>query len=78
MEQLVACVRDALPSLAEEDLQVLARPMAYAMRDEASNVTESVLAATRALDWAALSEIEQARLGLTIAYEALSQLDDRA
>jgi len=78
MEQLVACVRDVLPSLAEEDLQVLARPMAYAMRDEASNMTESVLAAIRALDWAALSEIEQARLGLTIAYEALSQLDDRA
>lgn len=70
-EQLVECVRQQLPDWREDDLQVLARPFAYAMRGES---LESTLATLSQKDWTALSEIEKARLSLAIARYALSEL----
>jgi len=71
-DQMVECVLDILPQWAEEDLQVLARPLAYAMREVDSEGAELVMAATR--PWVQLSEIEQARVSLAVARYAISQL----
>jgi hypothetical protein len=71
-DQMVECVLDILPQWAEEDLQVLARPLAYAMREVDSEGAELVIAARR--PWAQLSEIEQARVSLAVARYAISQL----
>lgn len=67
-DQLVQCVQEALPQWAEEDLHVLARPLAYSMRGEEPTV--------KATDWARLSETEQARLTLAIARYALNEVQD--
>ena len=78
-DKLVQCVKDLLPNWAEDDLQVLARPFAYAMRgvDTKPNTPEieSVLGSTNSQEWAALSEIEQARASLAIARYALAELE---
>ena len=71
-DQMVECVLDILPQWAEEDLQVLARPLAYAMREVDSEGAELVMAARK--PWAQLSEIEQARVSLAVARYAISQL----
>jgi len=71
-DQMVECVLDILPQWAEEDLQVLARPLAYAMREVDSEGTQLVMATRR--PWAQLSEIEQARVSLAVARYAISQL----
>ena len=71
-DQMVECVLDILPQWDEEDLQVLARPLAYAMRDADPEGVELVMATQRL--WAELSEIEQARVGLAVARYAISQL----
>jgi hypothetical protein len=71
-DQMVECVLDILPQWAEEDLQVLARPLAYAMRDVDSEGVQLVMATRR--PWAQLSEIEQARVSLAVARYAISQL----
>ena len=73
-DQLVQCVQEALPNLAEDDLYVLARPLAHAMRGNDSSV-ESTLDRVRSIEWEALSEVEQARLSLAIARYALSELE---
>ena len=70
-DQMVECVLDILPQWAEEDLQVLARPLAYAMREVDSEGAELVMATRR--PWAQLSEIEQARVSLAVARYAISQ-----
>jgi hypothetical protein len=71
-DQLLYCVSDVLPQWAPEDLQVLARPLAYAMRgDEAS---DTALDQAQTQDWNHLSEIEQARLSLVIARYALGKV----
>ncbi len=72
-DQMVECVLDILPQWAEEDLQVLARPLAYAMRDANPSGVELVMATRR--PWAGLlSEIERARVSLAVARYAISQL----
>ncbi|MGA7933955.1 MAG: hypothetical protein WCA35_10445 [Kovacikia sp.] len=77
-EQLVDCVQDLLPNFAAEDLQVLARPLAYAMRNgESHRAVESTLEKVRLLKWEELSEIEQARLSLAIARTALTELEEK-
>ncbi|MBW4494987.1 MAG: hypothetical protein KME26_18270 [Oscillatoria princeps RMCB-10] len=73
-EKLVRCARALLPQWAEEDLQVLARPLAYAMRGNEAAAIESALAGVRHLPPAELSEIEQARLILAVARYALTEL----
>ena len=71
--QLVQCTRGLFPDWAEEDLQVLARPFAYAMRGAA---VESTLATTKHRDWTTLSEIERVKLSLAIASFVLAQLEN--
>jgi hypothetical protein len=70
IDQLADCVQSALPQWNVEDLQVLARPVAYAMRGD------QVESPFMNRDWATLSETEQAKLSITIARYALSQLDE--
>ncbi|NJK69684.1 MAG: hypothetical protein HC789_11935 [Microcoleus sp. CSU_2_2] len=72
-DQMVESVLDILPQWAEEDLQVLARPLAYAMREADSDAVEVVMATRR--PWTELSEIEQARVSLAVARYAISQLE---
>ncbi|MBE9028266.1 hypothetical protein IQ266_00665 [filamentous cyanobacterium LEGE 11480] len=68
-DQLANCVQSALPNWAIEDLQVLARPMAYAMRGD----TQTSPLLNR--DWQTLSATEQAKLSLTIARYAIDELN---
>jgi SpoVK/Ycf46/Vps4 family AAA+-type ATPase len=72
-DQLVQCVQDSLPSWDSDDLQVLARPFAYAMRGAESESLESVLKSVRNAEWDDLSSIEQARLSLAVARYAIAQ-----
>jgi hypothetical protein len=74
-EQLALCVQTVMPAWGTEDLLVLARPFAYAMRSSESPNGTSFVDNFGAQDWTALSEIEQARISLAIAYYALNQLD---
>lgn len=71
-DQLITCVQEALPSWAEDDLRVFARPYAYAMRGEEEKVEPS------SKDWAGLSEIEQAKLTLEIAKYAIDHSQTQA
>jgi hypothetical protein len=72
-DQLVACVQDLLPEWGGEDLHVLARPLAYAMRDSETEMLEAALRKVRCVAWTELSGVEQARLSLAIARYALAQ-----
>ncbi|MGC1309153.1 MAG: hypothetical protein WA885_18155 [Phormidesmis sp.] len=72
--QMVACVQDMLANLAEADLQVMARPMAMAMRGNSTDdFIEATIQSVRKADWEALSPIEQARLSLAAARYAIAQ-----
>jgi hypothetical protein len=75
-DTLVECVQSVLPGWRSEDLLVLARPYAYAMRSSESQKTaETVLNRIDEHEWKNLSEIEQARVSMAIAYYALQQLN---
>jgi len=71
-DRMVKSVLTILPQWNEEDLQVLARPLAYAMREADPNPLDTLLKCGKC--WTELSEIEQARLSLVIARYTLSQL----
>ncbi len=71
IEQLVGCVNEALPGWESDDLAVLARPLAYSLRDGRSEILALNLRSISQADWNALSDIEQARLSLAIASVAL-------
>ncbi|MDZ8239811.1 MAG: hypothetical protein RMZ69_22105 [Nostoc sp. ChiQUE01a] len=73
-EQLVECVQAVMPTWGEEDLLVLARPFAYAMRSNESHNPASTISNLNNREWTTLSEIEQAKVSLAIAYYALTQL----
>jgi hypothetical protein len=73
-DQMVQCVQDCLPNWADDDLHVLARPFAYAMRGADTEMLEAALRSVRCAAWTELSGIEQARLSLAIARYALSQM----
>lgn len=68
VDQLAQCVQAALPQWGLEDLQVLSRPMAFAMRGEAD------LSPLLTRDWQTLSSTEQAKLSLAIARYAIDEL----
>jgi hypothetical protein len=76
-DQLVQCVQDSV-QWAAEDLQVLARPYAFAMRGTTSDSLEAALASLPSRAWDDLSEIEQARVGLVIARYAIAQVSQDA
>ncbi len=74
-DQLVQSVQDLLPAMAVDDLYVLARPLAYAMRTgQSESGVDAVLAKVRPLQWEQLNEMEQARLSLAIARCVLAEL----
>lgn len=68
-DRLVRCVQGLLPNWSIDDLQVLARPFAYAMRGDRAD-----LVSNSERSWADLSSIERARLSLAIARFTLSNL----
>jgi hypothetical protein len=70
-DKLVSCVQGLLPAWGEEDLMVLARPYAYAMR---SAELDSTFTSVPSVAWSELSNVEQARLSLAIARYAIAQL----
>ena len=76
IDQLVTSAQAALTGWDVGDLQVMARPMALAMRSHDADPVEAVVQSIRPADWEALSEIEQARLSLAIARYALAELAD--
>lgn len=76
--QLVQCVQPLLSNWAEEDLLVLARPWAYAMRGGSDTLGEGTSNIARSLEWTDLSQMEQVRLSLAIAHTALAQLKNPA
>ncbi|WP_309738445.1 hypothetical protein [Chamaesiphon sp. OTE_20_metabat_361] len=72
VEQLVKAVGDLLSNWATDDLLVMARPYAYAMRcnpgvDEPDNIV-------RPLAWEQLSELERAKFTMLIARYAIDSL----
>lgn len=73
-DQMVQCVQACLPNWAEDDLQVLARPFAFAMRGADTEMLEAALRSVRCAAWTELSGIEQARLSLAIARYAIAQM----
>lgn len=75
-EQLVQSVQDILPEWGTEDLHVLARPYAFAMRGADTDTLEVALRSVRYAAWTELSGVEQARLSLAIARYTLSQMPD--
>jgi hypothetical protein len=70
IEHLVQSVQDLLPNWAAEDLLVIARPYAYAMRGDTG--VEQIDNIVRPLEWDQLSELEQAKLTIAIAQVAIS------
>ena len=74
-DQLVQCVQELLPNWAEDDLLILARPFAAAMRCPDTAI-ESQLSHVSCQNWANVSEIEQVRASLAIARYALAQLQN--
>lgn len=73
-DQLVQSVQEILPEWGVEDLQVLARPYAFAMRGPETDKLEVALRSVRYAAWTELSGVEQARLSLAIARYTLSQM----
>ncbi|MEH2290582.1 hypothetical protein [Nostoc sp.] len=74
-EQLVECVQTILPTWGTEDLIVLARPFAYAMRSSESQNAASALSNLQNSEWKALSEVEKAKVSLAIASYAFTELN---
>jgi hypothetical protein len=73
-DQLVQCVQELLPNWTQDDLLVLARPVAFAMREEAEAVDGSSV--VRSAEWQELSEVERVRLSMAAARYAISQIQD--
>lgn len=74
-EQIVQCVQSVLPSWDVDDLFVLARPFAYAMRSRESPEVMSHISRLQKREWLTLSEIEKAKVSVAIAYYAFQQLN---
>ena len=74
-EQLVECVQTVLPNWRTEDLLVLARPFAYAMRSSESQNAASALSNLQNSEWTALSEVEKAKVSLAIASYAFNEIN---
>ncbi|MGB3292083.1 MAG: hypothetical protein WBB01_03705 [Phormidesmis sp.] len=76
VSQMIFCVQDMLTQLGEADLQVMARPMALAMRGSSSEeFVEAAVQSVRVADWDELSPIEQGRLSLAAARYAIAQAE---
>jgi hypothetical protein len=71
LEQLVQCVKPLLSDWEDDDLQVFARPLVFAMRGQAE---PSLNQFTTKDSWEELSPIEQARFTMAIAQYVLTEL----
>jgi hypothetical protein len=72
VDRLVGSVQDLLANWANEDLLVMARPYAYAMRcDPGVDNPDNIV---RPLAWTELSELERAKLTIAIAQYAIDSL----
>ncbi len=78
LEQIVSCAQAVLPTWDAGDLAVLARPLAYSLRDGHSEILDLNLRSILKSNWQSLSEIEQARLSLTLAALALRAAEEEA
>ncbi len=74
LEQLVDCAQVVLAGWETDDLQVMARPLALAMRDGQGEILDITLRSVRTDKWENLTDIEQARLSLVIARYALDEI----
>ena len=74
MDKLVKCVEPLLSAWDALDLQVFARPLVCAMRDNISEPTESATLKLGVTPWDERSETQQARLIVAIAHYSLLQL----
>ncbi|MCY7366729.1 MAG: hypothetical protein LH474_01070 [Chamaesiphon sp.] len=70
IDRLVQSVQDLLPNWATEDLLVIARPYAYAMRGDTG--VDNIDNIVRPLAWTELSELERAKLTIAIAQAAIN------
>lgn len=75
-EQLIACVRDTLVGWDDTDLQVMARPLAHAMRGQ-EEILEATINSVRDLEWESLSPMEQARISLAAARWAIDYVTEQ-
>ncbi len=71
--RLIQSVQDLLPNWAADDLLVIARPYAYAMRGDTG--VEDIDNIVRPLAWTELSELERAKLTIAIAQAAINATD---
>ncbi len=71
IDRLVQSVQDLLPNWAADDLLVIARPYAYAMRGDTG--VENIDNIVRPLAWTELSELERAKLTIAIAQAAINE-----
>ena len=77
--QMIDCVKDTVSAIGEADLQVMARPMAFAMRSSgAEKLVDATAASVRTADWESLSPLEQAKLSLAAARYAIAQLESQS
>lgn len=70
IDRLIQSVQNLLPTWAAEDLGVIARPYAYAMRGDTG--VEDINNIVRPLAWTELSELERAKLTMAIAQAAIN------
>jgi hypothetical protein len=70
IDRLIQSVQDLLPNWATDDLLVIARPYAYAMRGDTG--VENIDNIVRPLAWTELSELERAKLTIAIAQAAIN------
>ena len=78
MDQLVDCAQAIVVGWEADDLQVMARPLAMAMRDGQGEAVDMTMRSVQQADWDSLSELEQARLVLAIARHALDEIAQEA
>ncbi|MEM6254735.1 MAG: hypothetical protein AAF821_17610 [Cyanobacteria bacterium P01_D01_bin.156] len=76
-EQLIGCVRDTLTGWDDADLQVMARPLAHAMRGQ-EEILEATINSVRDVAWESLSPMEQARISLAAARWAVDYLNEQS
>jgi hypothetical protein len=76
VQQLVQCVQPLFDDWAEEDLQVFARPLAYAMRGNDDTAVESAIKLMKRDNWDNISDMQKIRIGMAIAHYALEQLQE--
>ncbi|MEO0869328.1 MAG: hypothetical protein AAFY17_12975 [Cyanobacteria bacterium J06642_11] len=75
-EQLIGCVRDTLTGWDDADLQVMARPLAHAMRGQ-EEILDATIDSVRDVEWQALSPMEQARISLAAARWVIDYVNEQ-